>query len=450
MVVEIGLLIVALALTAACAVFVAAEFSLTTAERGAIQRAADAGERGAATALKAVDRLTFQLSGAQLGITLSSLVIGMIAEPSVAGLLHGPLGAVGLSDRTAEVTAVLLGVLLSTVVLMVAGELVPKNWAISRPVAVAKVVAGPQYYFSAAFSPLIGHLNDAANWFVRRRGLEPAEHLAGARTPQELIALARHSAREGAIAHDAAELFIRSLRLGELSAQNVMTPRVDVRALDVRATGAEVADLTRVTGLSRFLIYRDNADDIVGVVHIKDVLAVPVELRTSTSVSELMTEPLFVPESLTVDHLLDRLRGNETLAVVVDEFGGTAGIATFEDIVEEIVGDVSDEHDNETLAVLLLDPTEDNRPRWRADGITRIDELAVLGLAGLEGPYDTLAGLLAFRLDRIPNPGDRIEIDGWTMDVEAVAHHVAERVTITGPGEATTDDQSDGTSEQPR
>jgi CBS domain containing-hemolysin-like protein len=167
-------------------------------------------------------------------------------------------------------------------------------------------------------------------------------------------------------------------------------------------------------------------------------------------VSELLTEPLFVPESLTVDHLLDRLRGNETLAVVVDEFGGTAGIATFEDIVEEIVGDVSDEHDNETLAVLLLDPTEDNRPRWRADGIARIDELAVLGLAGLEGPYDTLAGLLAFRLDRIPNPGDRIEIDGWTMDVEAVAHHVAERVTITGPGEATTDDQSNGTSEQPR
>ena len=450
MVVEIGLLIVALALTAACAVFVAAEFSLTTAERSAIQRSADAGERGAATALKAVDRLTFQLSGAQLGITLTSLVIGMIAEPSVAGLLHGPLGVVGLSKGAAEVIALLLGVLLSTVVLMVAGELVPKNWAISRPVEVAKLVAGPQYRFSAVFSPLIGHLNDAANWFVRRLGLEPAEHLAGARTPQELIALAQHSVREGVIDRDAAELFIRSLRLGELTAQNVMTPRVDVHALHLRATAVDVADLTRVTGLSRFPIYSDNIDDIVGVVHIKDVLAVPAERRTTASVSALMTDPVFVPETLTVDHLLDRLRGTEDLAVVLDEYGGTAGIATFEDIVEEIIGDVSDEHDrNENAAVVMLDRTADGRPRWRADGIIRIDELAELGLPRLDGPYDTLAGLIAFRLDRIPNSGDRVEIDGWTLDVETVAHHVAEWVTITEPVRAV-DLEPDGISEQPQ
>ena len=450
MVTEIGLLVAALALTAACAVFVAAEFSLTTAERGAIQRAADAGERGAATALKAVDRLTFQLSGAQLGITLTSLVIGMIAEPAAAGLLHGPLGDAGLTDSTAEITAVLLGVLLSTVVLMVAGELVPKNWAISRPVAVAKVVAGPQYRFSAVFSPLIGHLNDAANWFVRRRGFEPVEHLAGARAPQELIALAQHSVREGTIDPEAAELFIRSLRLGELTAQNVMTPRVDVHALHVDATAPDVADLTRVTGLSRFPVYRDNVDDIVGVVHIKDALAVPAEHRTMTGVTALMTDPLFVPETLTVDQLLDRLRGNETLAVVLDEFGGTAGIATFEDIVEEIVGDVSDEHDrNEHAAMVSLDRTAGGHPRWRADGITRIGELAELGLPRLDGPYDTLAGLIAFRLDRIPSTGDRVEIDEWTLDVESVAHHVAEWVTITGPVRAA-DEASDRIPEEPQ
>ena len=138
-----------------------------------------------------------ELSGAQLGITLTSLLIGMLAEPSVAALLRGPLGAVGLSDGAAQTVALVLGIVLSTVVLMVLGELVPKNWAISRPLPVAKVVAGPLYYFSAAFSPLIGHLNNTANRFVRRRGLEPAEHLGGPRSPQELIALARHSAQSG-------------------------------------------------------------------------------------------------------------------------------------------------------------------------------------------------------------------------------------------------------------
>ncbi len=444
---EIVLLIAALVLTAACAVFVAAEFSLTTVERSAIERSAAAGERGAATALKAVDRLTFQLSGAQLGITVTSLVIGMLAEPSVAALLYGPIRAVGLSDGAAEAVALALGVLLSTVVLMVAGELVPKNWAISRPLAVAKIVAGPQYHFSAVFSPLIGHLNNTANWVVRRRGLEPAEHLAGARTPQELIALAQHSAREGAIAPDAAELFIRSFRLGDLTAQNVMTPRVDVQALDEHATAFDVANLTRDTGLSRFPVYRDNLDQIVGVVHIKDVLAISPDLRAGRMVSALMTDPLLVPETLTVDHLLDRLRGEETLAVVLDEYGGTAGIATLEDIIEEVVGEVSDEHDpTETSAVVYLDRTEDDRPRWQADGITRTDELAALGLTA-EGPYETLAGLVAHRLGRIPSTGDRIEVNGWTLDVDAVAHHVAERVYITAPVPAADADPSEGVSE---
>src|SRR5215204_2099231 len=227
-------------LVAACAVFVAAEFSLTTVDNGAVERAAKVGERGASTALKAVRRLTFQLSGAQLGVTLTSLLIGMLAEPSAAALLHGPLEAVGLSSDAAETVALMLGIVLSTVVLMVFGELVPKNWAISRPLPVAKAVAGPLYYFSAAFSPLNGHLNNTANRFVRRRGLKPAEHLGGPRSPQELMALARHSSRQGALAPDSADMFIRALRLQHLSAQHVMTLRVDVKALRADATASNV------------------------------------------------------------------------------------------------------------------------------------------------------------------------------------------------------------------
>ncbi|MFD0277749.1 hemolysin family protein [Kitasatospora sp. NPDC127111] len=445
---EVLLLLLALLLTAACAVFVAAEFSLTTVERGAVERAAANGERGAATALKAVGRLTFQLSGAQLGITITSLVIGMIAQPSVAALLRGPLTALGLPEGAAETVAVLLGVLLSTVVLMVAGELVPKNWAISRPLAVAKVVAGPQYWFSAAFSPFIGHLNDTANRVVRRVGLEPAEHLASARTPQELVALARHSARAGAIAPDTAELFVRSLNLRELTAENVMTPRVDVRALEERATAADVANLTRATGLSRFPVYRNNLDQVVGAVHIKDALTVPADRRHLHPVANLMTEPLLVPETLTVDRLLDRLRGEQTMAVVIDEYGGTAGIATLEDIVEEVVGEVVDEHDPAELADLIdLGEGRDGRHRWDADGITRTDQLEAIGLPDTDGPYETLAGLIADRLGRIPVPGDRVGAGGWLLEVKAVAHHVAERVRITAPergSEAETENGSGG------
>ncbi|MGW2325140.1 hemolysin family protein [Streptomyces sp. NPDC001700] len=428
---EVLLVLLALALTLACAVFVAAEFSLTTVERGELERAAAAGERGAGSALKAARRLTFQLSGAQLGITVTSLVIGMLAEPSLAVLLRGPLRAAGLGGAASSVASV-LGVAISTVVLMVIGELVPKNWAISRPLAVAKVVAGPQRGFTAAFAPLIHHLNNTANRLVRRAGLEPAEELASARTPDELVALARHSAAEGALEPDSAELFVRTLRLSELTAENVMTPRVDVQALEAHASAADAANLTLATGLSRFPVYRDSLDEVVGTVHIRDVLALDAARRADTPVTELTTAPLLVPDSLPVDRLLDRLRGAHTMALVIDEYGGTAGVATLEDVVEEVVGDVRDEHDpDETPALVPSGPGT-----WEADGAVRLDELSAIALTVPEGPYETVAGLMATALARIPEAGDGIETDGWHLTVLKVDHHRADRVRITAPAAA--------------
>ncbi|WP_151484837.1 hemolysin family protein [Streptomyces albicerus] len=430
---EILLLLLALLLTLACALFVAAEFSLTTVERGDLERAAEAGERGADGALKAVRRLTFQLSGAQLGITVASLVIGMLAEPSLAVLLRGPLEAIGLGGGASSVATV-LGVVISTVVLMVVGELVPKNWAISRPLAVAKVVAGPQRGFTAAFGPFIHHLNNTANRFVRRFGLEPAEELASARGPEELVALAQHSAAEGALEADSAELFVRTLHLGELTAQNVMTPRVDVKALEAHATAADAANLTHATGLSRFPVYRDSLDEVIGTVHIRDVLALEPAVRDVTPVTELATAPLLVPDSLPADRLLERMRASRTMAVVIDEYGGTAGVATVEDIVEEVVGEVRDEHDPIEVPDLLPAPVgEDGRAAWEADGGVRIDELAGIGLRAPEGPYETVAGLVATRLARIPAKGDVLDLDGWRLDVLDVEHHRADRVRLTEP-----------------
>ncbi|MFJ8493334.1 hemolysin family protein [Streptomyces sp. NPDC094038] len=437
---EVLLLLVAILLSLACGAFVAAEFSLTTVERGELERAVERGERGAAGALKAVRNLTFQLSGAQLGITVTNLVVGMLAEPSIAKLLAGPLEAVGIGASAASSLALVIGTALSTVFLMVVGELVPKNWAISAPLAVAKRVGNAQRWFSAAFGPFITHLNNTANRLVRRFGVEPAEELASARGPQELAALARHSAKQGALEADTAELFVRTLNLADLTAENVMTPRVQVVALEVRATCEDVANATRATGLSRFPVYEDSLDSVVGTAHIKDIVAMPTEERSRVRVAQVMREPLLVPESLTVDRLLDRLGGRRTMAVVIDEYGGTAGVATLEDIVEEVVGEVRDEHDpHETPDLAPAGADVTGRALYSADGAARMDQLARVGLRPPEGPYETLAGLVAAELGRIPETGDGVEVAGWRLDVVDASGRRAARVLLHAPlaGETT-------------
>jgi CBS domain containing-hemolysin-like protein len=266
-------------------------------------------------------------------------------------------------------------------------------------------------------------------------GLEPAEELASARGPQELKALARHSAKAGALEPDAAELFVRTLGLADLTAENVMTPRVQVTALDEQATAADVANATRATGLSRFPVVRGSLDAVVGTVHIKDVLAVPAARRPRTPVTELLKDALLVPESLPADQLLDRLSGVRALAVVIDEYGGTAGVVTLEDIIEEVVGEVTDEHDPAQLPDLLFVREEDDGRRvYRADGATRTeDQLARIGLRVPEGPYETLAGFVAERLGRIPVPGDTVRLDGWLLEVEEGTGHRAARVRLVSP-----------------
>ncbi|PZT70039.1 hypothetical protein DN402_29765 [Streptomyces sp. SW4] len=442
---EVLLLLVAILLSLACGAFVAAEFSLTTVERGELERAAARGDRGAAGALKAVRNLTFELSGAQLGITVTNLVVGMLAEPSIAALIAGPLRDMGVSRSVASSLALVLGTALSTVVLMVVGELVPKNWAISSPLAVARRVGSPLRWFGLVFRPFITHLNNTANRIVRRLGVEPAEELASARGPQELAALARHSAREGALEADTAELFVRTLNLADLTAENVMTPRVQVIALDDRATCEDVANATRATGLSRFPVYRETLDTVVGTAHIKDVLAVPAGQRPRVTVAELMREPLLVPESLTVDRLLDRLSGRRTMAVVIDEYGGTAGVATLEDIVEEVVGEVRDEHDpHETPELDPAGTDERGHALYRADGSARVDRLARLGFRVPEGPYETLAGLVAAGLGRIPQVGDTVEVAGWRLDVVDATGRRAARVLLHAPLDDAGDGDEDG------
>ncbi|MDH6124768.1 hemolysin family protein [Kitasatospora sp. GP82] len=424
------LLLAALLLILANGLFVAAEFAMVTVERGSVERAAQSGDRKAAGVAKALRQLSFQLSGAQLGITVTSLVVGMLAAPALSTLLTPVLTGIGLPESAAAGAAVIVGMLLATVVQMVIGELVPKNWAISRPVQVAYAVIGPQRAFSAVCRPLIGFLNGSADRIVRAMGLEPLEELGHARTPAELVSLARHSAKAGAIDEQSARLFVRTLGLGELTAESVMTPRVDVVALQSDATAADVLNLTRATGLSRFPVYGHSVDEVTGTVTLKDALGVPAELRATTRVTELASPPLLVPESLPAERLLDQLRRQQPMAIVVDEYGGTAGVVTIEDIVEEIVGEVQDEHDPEDTPELRQLPSVDGHPVWEADGRARLDQLETIGLLAPDGPYETLGGLLADLLGKLPAPGEQAGLPRWRFTVLGVERHRTSRVLI--------------------
>lgn len=430
------LLGVAVLLILANGMFVAAEFSLVTVDRGTVERAAATGDRRAQGVLASLRALSFELSGAQLGITVTSLLVGMLANPAMAVLLGPPLTGLGLPRGAVHSVAVVVGLLIATVLQMVVGELVPKNWAISRPLQVARAVAAPQRIFSMVCRPLIAVLNGAANRAVRALGMEPAHELASARSAEELIALARHSASEGALEPDTADLFVRALGLGDLTAESVMTPRVDVSALHESATAADVLNLTRATGLSRFPVYRDGIDEVIGVVTLKDALAVPEDRRHTVLVDSLAAPPLLVPETLPAERLLEQLRHIQPMAVVVDEYGGTAGVATLEDIIEEMVGEVLDEHDPDERAELRPVAAVDGCPAWEADGRCRVDQLASIGLQAPPGPYETVAGLVADLLGRLPEPGEYCELPGWRLTVLAVDRHRTESVLLVRTDEA--------------
>ncbi|MFE0458882.1 hemolysin family protein [Kitasatospora sp. NPDC058965] len=430
------LLAAALLLILANGLFVAAEFSFVTVDRGTVDRAAEAGDRRAQGLRAALRHLSFELSGAQLGITVTSLVVGMLAEPALSALLSPVFTALGVPAAAATGVALLVGLGLATVLQMVIGELVPKNWAIARPLQVARAVVAPQRLFSAACRPLIAVLNGAANRLVRAMGMEPAEELDQARTPGELAFLARHSAEAGAIAEDAAQLFVRTLGLGGLTAESVMTPRVAVCALQQDATAADVVNLTRATGFSRFPVYRDSLDEVTGTVTLKDALGVRPERRAEVSVAQLAGAPLLVPETLSAERLLDQLRRRQPMAIVIDEYGGTAGVVTLEDIVEEIVGEVQDEHDPGAVPELLALPPQQGRAAWLADGRARLDQLEAIGLHAPHGPYETLAGLLADLLGKIPEPGEGAELPGWRLTVRAVDRHRTTQVLLVATGEA--------------
>jgi len=409
-------------LVAACGFFVAAEFALVTVERQKVEHQAATGDERARGLLKAVTSLSIHLSGAQLGITLTNLGIGWLAEPAIGQLLHSPLADLGLPGGAVEPTAVVIALVASTVVTMLYGELVPKNVALALPMPTARATQGILRGFTSVNRGVIRLLNGTANALVRRLGVEPQEELRSARSFTELSSLIHHSAEEGTLDADTAELMERSVEFGTRTAGEIMTPRVRTFSLDETDRASAVIDLARRTGHSRFPVL-DEHDMVVGTVHVKNAVALPLHERATTRVRHLMAKPVVVPDSLRLDPLMALLRSEGfQLAVVLDEYGAQAGIVTLEDVIEEIVGDIADEHDPlGSRARLRRDGT------WSLSGLLRPDEVEDLtGVVLPEGDdYDTVAGLVLRVLGRIPARGDVAEVPLTPADPDEPVAQVA-------------------------
>lgn len=417
-------------LTAGTAVFVAGEFSLVTLDPAAVEaRAVD--DRAGRRVRHALHTLSTQLSGAQVGITATTVLLGYTTQPAVgrllARVLHGPVPpalATGLS--------VALALVLVNAFSMLLGELVPKNFALAAPVATARAIAPLQLSFTTVFRPLIAVLNGSANWLLRRVGVEPREELSGSRSASELAALVRRSAEQGTLDESTATLLTNSLDFGELTAVDVMTDRLRLVTVRRDDTAADVLRTARATGHSRFPVIGESSDDIVGVVPLRRAVAVPYERRDEVPAAALMVDVPRVPETVHLPSLLVELRGRgPQMAVVVDEYGGTSGVVTLEDVVEELVGEVADEHDRARgSAARRADGS------WGFPGVLRPDELAeITGLrVPEEGPYETLGGLVMAALGRIPVEGDVVEVDGVRLEVERMDGRRVERVGVRRAG----------------
>ena len=449
---ELLLLLLSLLLIAACGLFVAAEFAFLTVDRGHIERRAAAGDGGAKGILAALKSLSTQLSGAQLGITITNLAIGFLAEPALAVLIAPALGGLGLEGTGARAVSLTLAMLASTALTMIFGELVPKNLAIAVPERTARAIQAPMRGFTTAMRPMISVLNGSANRALRAMGIEPTEELEGARGPQELHFLVARSAVEGTLAEDTAELVQRSIEFGERRASDVMTPRTRIAFVHAQDTVADVVAQVHATGHARIPVLDGDADRVVGVVATRQVLAVPAADRRSTAVTAVMEPPVLVPASIDLDALLEVLRdGRQQLAVVIDEYGGVDGIVTLEDLVEEIIGELEDEHDT-PVAVAETEPGS-----WEVSGLLRPDEVEeVTGvLLPEDEEYETVAGLLLDRLNRLAAEGDVVEVEGHdetrrrypvTLTVTALDGLRVDRIRVE-VGEPIADDDAEAEAE---
>jgi CBS domain containing-hemolysin-like protein len=418
----LGLILV---LTIATGYFVSQEFAYVAVDRSRLQTLAAEGDAAAARALKVTARLSFVLSGSQVGITITALLAGYFAEPYLGAGLEHVLGAAGVPDTVSISVSVVLALLLATIIQMVLGELAPKNLAIARAESIALRLSRSTLVYLAVAGPLIRVFDSASNRILRRVGIEPVEELPQGATAQELDRIIETSYEQGLLDQDTMRLLDRGLDFRGRTAGEAMVPRVDVITVHREEPLTRVVEL-QDTGHSRFPVIGASVDEVIGVVAIGEVVELEPADRATIAVGSLASQPVAVPTTLPLPAVLERLRvARRQLAIVVDEYGGFAGIVSLEDIAEELVGEIRDEDDLPETGLV-----EGGDGSWTVPARWRLDEVAEA--TGVQLPdsddYETVSGLVMARLGRIPDVGDslvvelphRIDHDGRPVPAEFV------------------------------
>lgn len=415
-------LIAVLLLVLANGFFVATEFALVSVRRTRIEQLSAEGSRAARTVRRALNHLDQYIAATQLGITMASLALGWIGEPALAALIEPPLAVVlphDLALISSHTIGTVIAFILITALHIVLGELAPKSIALQRPEPTALAVGGPITLFNTVFRPAVSLLNGTGNLVIRLFGLKPEAGGHGTIYSEEELKLVVHaSAQGGALLPQEERLINRVFQFADRQAHEVMVPRTAVVGIAETATLDDLLEAVRAEHHSRFPVYRGDLDHIIGVLHTKDILRQldfskgrPPE---SFDLRRLMRPVVTVPFTLTIDKLLQELRRRRgSMAVVVDEYGGTAGLVTIEDIVEEIVGDLPDEFEPQETEVETL--PDGSRLFSGLLPITTVNER--FGLELSDPYYDTIAGFMLSQLGRKPEVGDAVAVDGHRLEV---------------------------------
>ena len=414
--------------------FVASEFALIGARGTKLAEMAARGDRLAKIAQGAITHLDRYLSATQLGITIASLALGWIGEPAIAGLIDGLLARFGIDAPPGAVhtaAGVTVAFLVITFLHVVYGELAPKSLALVMPERLSSIVIVPLMLFTRVMTPFIALLNGTANASLRLFGIQPVSELKEVHSTQELRMLVLQSRAHGALGESDSKMLAGVFDFHEKRVQDVMRPRTEVAAIPVDASEQEVRELLRRERYSRYPVYEETIDEVIGVLLAKDLWlhegTEPFVLRGA------LREPLYVPASRSAERVLDDFRKTRAhMAIVLDEFGGTAGIVTLEDLVEEVIGDIADEYDQ-----VDRDAVEINGVLELAGNLSLVDVRSDYRLAIPEGSWNTLGGFVFARLGRVPVVGDRVRYPGGELEVVAVEGRrvAAVRVLRTRPGD---------------
>jgi CBS domain containing-hemolysin-like protein len=408
--------------------FVAAEFALVRIRRSRIEEDAAAGKRGARLVLRQLDELSRYLAACQLGITFTSLGIGFLGEPAVATIFEDVLGS-GVSHTVSLAVSLALAYLITTALHITIGEQVPKIYAINRAERVARWIAPPLYYFTRVFSPFIHVLNGASNGILRLLGIRKTDEFDEGGSPEELKVLIAQSLTGGKLDPGEASMLTGVFHLHEQQARQVMTPAPAMVTVDVSENVETALRRCVSSGHTRLVVTEeDNRDRVKGVVHANALAQRLLTEGADARIDDLVREAPIVPETKALDDLLaDLQRQRSSLAVVIDEYGRTAGIVTVEDIIEEVVGEIDDETDPLGGAVRRLANGD-----WFVRGHVAITDLSDYGL---ELPvdsdaYNSVGGFVFGELGRLPKRGDTITHNGYSIRVESVRENRIEAVRI--------------------